>query len=120
MRRADCGTPGAEGREKIAPPPVRAKESAMSKGLDLSKAMQYRHHAAACGLFAASARLAADPELLLYIERPFLLHAPKHRDPLPIPRWRDPKSTRLKSNHQTNSDAYFSLQKKKTHLFPHS
>jgi hypothetical protein len=51
----------------------------MSKGLDLSKAMQYRHHAAACGLFAASARLAADRELLLHMERSLLEHA-SHED----------------------------------------
>jgi hypothetical protein len=47
----------------------------MLKGLDLSKAMQYRRHAVACGLFAANARSAADCELLLHMQRSLLEHA---------------------------------------------
>jgi hypothetical protein len=47
----------------------------MPKGHGLSKAMQYRRQAAACGLLAAGARAAADRELLLHLQRSLLEHA---------------------------------------------
>jgi hypothetical protein len=54
---------------------LQDKESAVSDGYDLSKALQHRRHAAACGLFAASARSAADRELLLCMQRSSLERA---------------------------------------------
>jgi hypothetical protein len=48
---------------------------AMSKGSGLSKAMQFRGHAAACCLFAANARSTADRELLLHMQRSLLERA---------------------------------------------
>ena len=60
----------------------------MSKGPDLSKAMQYRGHAAACRLFAANAGAAADRDLLLHMQRSLLERA-FHEDSIdglpPIP-----------------------------------
>jgi hypothetical protein len=50
-------------------------ERAMSKGSGLSKAMQFRGHAAACCLFAANARSTADRELLLHMQRSLLERA---------------------------------------------
>jgi hypothetical protein len=47
----------------------------VSDGYDLSKVLQHRRYAAACGLFAASARSAADRELLLRMQRSSLERA---------------------------------------------
>jgi hypothetical protein len=51
----------------------------MSKA-GLSKAMEYRRDAAACGLFAVNARSAADRELLLHMKRSLLEHASHEED----------------------------------------
>ena len=60
-----------------APNPVNEHE--------LSKASRYRRYAAACGLFAANAKSAADRELLIGMQRSLLRRAEHQRwlDDLP-------------------------------------
>jgi hypothetical protein len=50
----------------------------MSKGHEPSKTTRYRRDAAACGLFAANAKSAADRELLLRMQRSLLRRADHH------------------------------------------
>src|SRR3982075_756176 len=72
--------PGADGRETIALPPA-TKESAMSTGLETSKALErskalrHRREAAACGVFATNAKSATDRDLLLRMQRSLLTRA---------------------------------------------
>jgi hypothetical protein len=47
----------------------------MSNGHELSNASKHRRNAAACGLFAANARSAADRELLLGMQQSLLRRA---------------------------------------------
>lgn len=52
-----------------------SKEPKPLKEHELSKASRYRRYAAACGLFAANAKSAADREVLLGMQRSLLRRA---------------------------------------------
>jgi hypothetical protein len=73
----------------------------MSKGLGLSKAMQYRRHAAACSLFAVNAQSTADRELLLHMQRSLLEHASQEDGDDGLPPMPPAQSTALAVPRQT-------------------
>ena len=62
----------------------------MSTGPGTSKALRHRREAAACGVFAANAKSAADRELLLRMQRSLLTRA-CHEDWLEGCRLRSPR-----------------------------